>query len=82
MKKDKIKKEKKKRVTLKQRIINSFSSKISNAVAEHDNWLIDKICHRIEILACDTNNNYDLEFILNDIKNKGYLLEDTQRSDL
>lgn len=81
MKKEKIKKEKKPRLSIKQRIINKITPQVQKAVQEHDYWLIDKICHRIEILACDLEHNYDLEYILEDIKNGGYDLSYNQRSE-
>lgn len=70
MKKEKIKKEKKPRVSLKQRIINNISSKVQNAVLQHDNWLIDKICYRIEFLSLQ--ENFSISLLISDLKNGGY----------
>lgn len=61
----------------KQRIKNKIQSKIEEQVKLHDTWLIDKICLRIEYLACNTN--LDLEQIFEDIKNGGYLLDDKEK---
>ena len=70
---------KKLKMKMSQKIVECMQGAAAEKVAEFEKTLVDKICHRIEILACDNNENYDLEYILNDIKNKGYLLADDQR---
>lgn len=70
MKKEKIKKEKKPRMSLKQRIINNISSKVQNAVAEHDIWLVEQICKRIEFLSIQ--DNFSIPSLILDLKNGGY----------
>lgn len=69
----------KKRISLKQRIINSIESKVQDKVKEHDDWLENKILDYIEYLACDVNNNYDLEQIFEKVKNKEYLDYDKEK---
>ena len=70
MKKEKIKKEKKPRISLKQRIINNISSKVQNAVAKHDIWLVEQICNRIEFLSIQ--DNFSISSLILDLKNGGY----------
>lgn len=70
MKKEKVKKEK---VSLKQKVINKIQDKIQARVDIYTNDLIDKICVYIEKLACDMSNNYDLEQILDKVRNKEFL---------
>lgn len=60
----------------KMKIKNKIQSKIEKKVQEHDNWLIDKICHRIEILTADIDCDYNFNLLIADIKNGGYLEND------
>ena len=70
MKKEKIKKEKKPRVSFKQRIINNISGRVQNAVVKHDIWLVEQICNRIEFLS--TQDNFSISSLILDLKNGGY----------
>ena len=55
----------------KRLILNRVQRQIEQKVKEHDKWLIDKVCKRIEYLALNTD--YDLQQVIDDLKNGGYL---------
>ena len=72
MKKEKVKKEKKSlRQKLADKLVVRMRPYVQTYVDNHDKWLIDKICHRIEFLSLQ--DNYTIEMIIQDIKSGGYL---------
>lgn len=69
-----MKKQKAPKKSLRQKIADKLANKlrpyVENYVQDHDNLIIEQVCNRIRFLSLQ--GNFDVETLINDLKNGGY----------
>jgi len=58
------------RQKIADKIVKNLQPYIANNIKEHDNWLVDKIIHRIEFLSI--HDDCTIQSIIDDLKLGGY----------